>query len=233
MSWTRMRSAPGLLALLALDLVAAACDPGFGASAVNRSETPLVIRDGIDKWLLPAHSSGSIFTTLGVPEEADSIAYEILNAADCHLLATQHVDFVKTLDATIVVSEDAEVALGSPDPSIASSLATTDACPGPDDGWLLFIVNRTAKTLYLRTRGPSETIVAAVDPSSSAMAVGGSDETTTIELLDAQCRVLDSHVRTGWGYFTGTIAGSKLTIGPSKPPPESALSYAYTDACHG
>ena len=64
------------------------------------------------------------------------------------------------------------------------------------------------------------------------MAVGGRDETTTIELLDAQCRVVDSHVRTGWGYFTGTIAGSRVTIRPSKPPPDNALSYAYTNACH-
>lgn len=233
MSWARTQHALRLLALLAFALVAAACDPGFGASAVNRSETPLVIRDGIYKWLLPAHSSGSIFVTLGLPEEADAIDYEILNASDCHPLAIQHVDFAKTPDAVIVVSENAEVALGSADPNIGSSLATTDSCPGPADGWHLFVVNRTAEALYIRTRGPSETIVAAVDPSSSAMAVGGGDETTTIELLDAQCRVLDTHARTGWGYFTGTIAGSKLTIGSSGPPPDDALSYGYTGACRG
>jgi hypothetical protein len=233
MSWARARRAAAQLALLAVALVAAACDPGYSVSAVNRSDTPVVVREGTGKWLLPAHTSGLIFSTLGPPEDAPPIDYEILDAADCHLLATQHVDFSKDADASIVVGPDAAIALGSPDPSMESMLAMTDACPGPDDGWSLFIVNETVKALYIRSRGPAETIVAAVDPSSSAIALGGHDETTTIELLDAQCRVLDSHIRKGWGSFMGTIAGSKLTIGPSKAPPDDALSYAYTGACNG
>lgn len=232
MSWGRSRGAARILALAAVALVAAACDPGYGVSAVNRSGTDLVIRDGTDKWLLPANSGGGFFATLGTPKGTWPVDYQILDAADCRLVATQRVDFAANPDSAIVVGEDGSVAVGSPDPSYtASSLATTDRCPGPADGWGMIVVNRTAKALYLRTRGTGE--VAAIGPSSSGVAAGGTNETTTFELLDARCRVLDTDVRTGWGWFTGTIAGSKLTISPSKAPGENAPYLDLTTACGG
>jgi hypothetical protein len=232
MSWARTRRTAGVTALLAVAVVAAACDPGYGVSAVNRSGTAVVIRDGTDKWLLPAHSAGVVYATIGPPEHAQPIDYEVLDAASCHLLATQRVDFAKTPDSAIVVGDDGSVAVGSPDPSLGgASLAATDACPGPADGWGLLIVNRTAKALYIRTRETGE--VAAIRPSSSGVAGGGKLESSTIELLDARCRVLDSVVRTGWGWFTGTIAGSRLTLRQSKRPPDTAPSYDLTTACGG
>lgn len=231
---SRYRGLATRAGLLLVALVSAGCDPGYGASAVNRSDTAIIIRDGFEKWDLPAHASGQIFTTLGVGKDAVPIDYEVLDAASCQILATQHVTFGSDDDPVIVVAADTTVALGSPGPSISEFLdpVSTDVCPGQADGWGLWILNDTAETFYVRTRSTHEVIVATVTPRSTAMAIGGDDETSTIELLDTECRVLDSHERSGWGPIEGTIDGTRLRLSPGVAPPDDIISYSYTDVCH-
>jgi hypothetical protein len=225
---TRLRIGLGLAAVA---LILAGCDPGYGASAINRSGISILIRDGTDKWALPAHASGLIFGTLGEPKDAAPIDYEILDAESCRVLAVQHVDFAKNPEAVVLVAADGSVGLGSPDPSMEAGLVVSDSCPGAADGWSLWVVNHTADQFYVRTRGTSGTTVAKVRPTSGAMAVGGDNEASTIELLDADCHVVDTYERTGWGYFKGTIDGGKLTITPGITPVATIPSYEYSSAC--
>jgi hypothetical protein len=205
----RVRILPGLL-LIALACIA--CDPFVGVSARNESDQALVVREGAEQWSLPAHGSGRVFSQLGSPESEPPRDYEILDAATCVVLATEHVDFSARAYPEIVVRADRSLVVGSPAPD-TGNLETTTACPGPDRGWSLWIVNHTATSMFIRSTSPDGyRQVAAALPNQTYLGLGGYDEMTTVELLDQGCRVLDTHTRTGWGDFTATIDGTHFTI---------------------
>lgn len=127
----------GLL-LAALACVTAGCshaDPSYGAAAGNRTEMDLLIREGMSTWRLPAMTSGIIFMTLGLAEDAPSIEYEILDERTCRVLGVAHVEFAPNR-AMIVVDQDGSIETTALDSSMsgAATLVATDACPGPAEG---------------------------------------------------------------------------------------------------
>ena len=67
--------------------------------------------------------------------------------------------------------------------------------------------------MFIRSTTPDgRRQTAAVLPNQTYLGLGGYDETTTVELLDQGCQVLDTHTRTGWGDFTAMIDGTHFTI---------------------
>lgn len=124
--------------LAALACVTAGCshaDPAYGAAAGNRTATDLLIREGVSRWRLPAMSSGIVFMSLGLAEDAPSIEYEILDERTCRVLGVAHVEFVPNR-AMIVVDQDGSIETTALDSSMsgAAPLVTTDACPGSAEG---------------------------------------------------------------------------------------------------
>ena len=129
------------------------------------------------------------------------------------------------ITAGLVASVEKANSLNVPD------LAATEACPGPADGWSLWIVNPSERTYFIRARSGSATIVARVEPNSTRMAVGGFGETSTIELLDADCNVLSSLQRSGWGPFKGVIDEDSLRLEAGVSPVPTILSYGHVRVC--
>ena len=88
---SRRASGRVLAGLLLVALACMACDPGVGVSARNETDQALVVREGATQWSLPAHSSGRVFAQLGSPESVPPRDYDLLDAATCTVLATEHV----------------------------------------------------------------------------------------------------------------------------------------------
>ena len=114
---------------------------GYGAAAGNRTEMDLLIREGMSTWRLPATSSGIIFMTLGLAEDASPIEYEILDERTCRVLGVARVEFAPNR-AMIVVDRDGSIETTALDSSMsgAAALVTTNACPGSADARALWIV---------------------------------------------------------------------------------------------
>jgi hypothetical protein len=217
-STTHTTGRPALAVGIGLALLLVACDPGYSLSARNDGASAIVIRLGTDKWLVPAHGSGIVFSTLGLPKDATPRDYEVLDAATCKGIGVQHIDWATNADPIIVVGQDASIRLDRPTPAADIQLATSDLCPGPADGWGLAVVNSSAKSYYVRSRDGPIVVVARVGPRSNAMSVGGgatfssATERSVIELLDLKCRVLDTYVRSGWGPFGAKVQGDHLIV---------------------
>ena len=111
-------------------------DPGYVVAARNESDVPLVIR-GDSAWLLPAHSGGILFATVGPPREARPIDFEVLDQRSCAVVGLQRMDFTLAPDPgfsqfILVVQADRRIridALAASDPELVGSLDPTAACP--------------------------------------------------------------------------------------------------------
>jgi hypothetical protein len=228
--WDRARFEVLLVAVAA---VLVGCDPGYAAMAENRSDHDLVVREFQDRLLLPAHATAVLYATLGSPKEAPPTTFEFVDATSCKTIGQQRVDWAVTPRALIVIAADGVLTLdtpsklGSDTASIAPDLALTELCPGPLEGWVLWIVNPTPKTFYVR----SDNSVARIDPSSTAVAIGG-NAPSTLQLLDDACRVVDTSSWTGYGPLKGTIRDGHLMLEEGVAPDPSMVSYDLVSACH-
>jgi len=221
-------------------MVASCGDPGFGLWARNDRSADVIVRSGTDKWLLPAHSSGIVFATLGVATEADARDYDILDATSCSLIATQRVDWVANGDPVIVVGPSVSVDKRGTQPLNDAQLSSSERCPGPDDGWLLWVANTSSDSVFLESRDGGDVQTAPIKGKATTFALGGgptlgsTSETSVIELYDASCRLLDTQTRSGWGPFKATIDGRHLVIEKGlSPPPKTTPneSSSFGDQC--
>ncbi len=119
-------------------------DPGYAVAVRNNSDVPLLVRGDAfggrsypSQWLLPPHSAGTVFRTLGPPREAPPTDYEIVDPASCRVLGVQHVGFALApnpgySEFIVVVGSDMGLRLDTrtlADQTITMDLETTRACP--------------------------------------------------------------------------------------------------------
>jgi hypothetical protein len=132
------------LVVLVLVTACGVSDPGYIVAIRNESDVAIVVRgdrypgaDDLAYWLLPPHSAGRVFSTIGHPREAPPNDYEILDAASCRILGVQHVDFALAPDPgfsyfLLVVGADMSLGLDlrtTSDSTISGELEATTRCP--------------------------------------------------------------------------------------------------------
>jgi hypothetical protein len=222
------------LAILAAALTAACGDPGYGLWAKNDRDSAVIVRRETDRWLLPAHSSGIVFVTLGPPQDAPPVDYEILDANTCTLIGRERVAWATSTSPVIIVGPSPTIGSIPAESLSDSQLASSELCPGPADGWSLWVVNTTPKSFFIESQDGANVESAPIKPNVTTYALGGgatigaANESSTLELFDDSCRLLDTQARSGWGPFKATIDKNGLIIEKGLPAPAQTLPNELT-----
>ena len=228
------RGSIGVAALLAA-LALGACtyrDAGYTADVANESDVGVVVRDGVTKWSLPAHSAGYLFGVVGDIEQAEPITYEILDAQTCLVIGEATVEFWPERRSTIVIGGDLRPTVEAYGRRrIVEPAVKVDECPGAADGWSLWVENRTAEVYYVRSRITGDSDVVFVSQRGNKLAIRGNTQTSTIELLDRDCNVLSRYQRNGFDHFRGTIENGRMTVVPDVLAVVNPPSFASINRC--
>jgi hypothetical protein len=73
--------------------------------------------------------------------------------------------------------------------------------------------------------------VAFVSPRSSKLAIRGTTESPTVELLDRDCKVLSFYERRGFDHFRGTIDDGRMVVVPEVLAVPNPPSFGSVNQC--
>ncbi len=210
----------------------------------NESGHDVVIRRDATKWLVKAGQSGQLWPVEEPDPDVHGVDLEFIDGSTCSTIATVTVPIkLGAVDGVqIIVPTNGPPTVGpmprTSDRPTTVRPAPAEVCPGPQDGWALWITNHSPDPYILFEYGVYGTPRgnATIEPGRSGLlsAIGSGANMTgagTFVLLDRACHELQRDDHADHGNLVGTIDAGHLVIERGPLPGSSPSLWASPWLC--
>ena len=244
---TRARIAVLLAVLVAPSLAGCIIERATAWTPVtvsNESDHDVVIRRGVTKWLFKPGEAGLLEPVLE-PMGADHLDHEIIDGTTCSTVTTVSVPVaVGSNDGSLITVPASGPPVVGPTPPFSGTRprdvlpAPVEVCPGPEDGWALWVTNDTPEAyVIIEYQSLAPRGNAKIEPGESALLSGthyGANQmpgSGRFVLLDSACHVVQDVDHGDFGTFIGTIESGKLVLESGPIPADQPNSWGSPWIC--